>query len=116
MLGSIEIGIVGDESLSSRALIENRMTYLTDLQNRRIIDEGTRVTEEAGCLGQGTERIERPGGGSRLLQGDDLLEYRGAESLENLDLQRLGALLGACLLYTSPSPRDRTRSRMPSST
>ena len=34
-----------------------------------------------------------------------------------------GALLGAiygllaypCLLYTSPSPRDRTRSRMPSS-
>ena len=30
----------------------------------------------------------------------------------------LGALLGnavRCLLYTSPSPRDRTRSRMPSS-
>ncbi|CZT61178.1 hypothetical protein CDFC105_104053 [Clostridioides difficile] len=24
-------------------------------------------------------------------------------------------LLNACLLYTSPSPRDRTRSRMPSS-
>ena len=24
-------------------------------------------------------------------------------------------ILGACLLYTSPSPRDRTRSRMPSS-
>ena len=23
--------------------------------------------------------------------------------------------IGACLLYTSPSPRDRTRSRMPSS-
>ena len=26
-----------------------------------------------------------------------------------------GAFTGACLLYTSPSPRDRTRSRMPSS-
>ena len=25
------------------------------------------------------------------------------------------ALAGDCLLYTSPSPRDRTRSRMPSS-
>jgi hypothetical protein len=25
------------------------------------------------------------------------------------------ALIRACLLYTSPSPRDRTRSRMPSS-
>ena len=24
-------------------------------------------------------------------------------------------LIGLCLLYTSPSPRDRTRSRMPSS-
>ena len=26
-----------------------------------------------------------------------------------------GGWPGACLLYTSPSPRDRTRSRMPSS-
>ena len=32
-------------------------------------------------------------------------------------LKQIGkvALLNACLLYTSPSPRDRTRSRMPSS-
>ena len=28
---------------------------------------------------------------------------------------RLGSLRTSCLLYTSPSPRDRTRSRMPSS-
>ena len=28
---------------------------------------------------------------------------------------RLRMLLKTCLLYTSPSPRDRTRSRMPSS-
>ena len=27
----------------------------------------------------------------------------------------VGSFLSACLLYTSPSPRDRTRSRMPSS-
>ena len=27
----------------------------------------------------------------------------------------LDPLLESCLLYTSPSPRDRTRSRMPSS-
>ena len=26
-----------------------------------------------------------------------------------------GTLLASCLLYTSPSPRDRTRARMPSS-
>ena len=32
-------------------------------------------------------------------------------------LQQIGdaILAGGCLLYTSPSPRDRTRSRMPSS-
>ena len=28
---------------------------------------------------------------------------------------RRGRKPGSCLLYTSPSPRDRTRSRMPSS-
>ena len=27
----------------------------------------------------------------------------------------VGAFIAPCLLYTSPSPRDRTRSRMPSS-
>ena len=34
-----------------------------------------------------------------------------------LEESRINALseVGICLLYTSPSPRDRTRSRMPSS-
>ena len=31
------------------------------------------------------------------------------------DLERASSILKNCLLYTSPSPRDRTRSRMPSS-
>ena len=30
-------------------------------------------------------------------------------------LENVAALFTSCLLYTSPSPRDRTRSRMPSS-
>ena len=35
---------------------------------------------------------------------------------ENINIsQRLDEILSICLLYTSPSPRDRTRSRMPSS-
>ena len=33
----------------------------------------------------------------------------------NRILKKNGTLLYTCLLYTSPSPRDRTRSRMPSS-
>ena len=31
------------------------------------------------------------------------------------DVSRFNASTSTCLLYTSPSPRDRTRSRMPSS-
>ena len=38
-----------------------------------------------------------------------------ARVLLDLLLEVLGEGLVACLLYTSPSPRDRTRSRMPSS-
>ena len=36
-------------------------------------------------------------------------------SREDTLTERLFALGKDCLLYTSPSPRDRTRSRMPSS-
>ena len=35
--------------------------------------------------------------------------------LDHVDLLINNAGIMACLLYTSPSPRDRTRSRMPSS-
>ena len=35
--------------------------------------------------------------------------------LRQADARVLGGLFRHCLLYTSPSPRDRTRSRMPSS-
>ena len=37
---------------------------------------------------------------------DEITYHRNTEAFDQCDL---------CLLYTSPSPRDRTRSRMPSS-
>ena len=37
------------------------------------------------------------------------------DQLRGIPLKLLTTLLPICLLYTSPSPRDRTRSRMPSS-
>ena len=50
-----------------------------------------------------------------------LLRERGAHLIDADAIARdivqpgSAALLEICLLYTSPSPRDRTRSRMPSS-
>ena len=46
--------------------------------------------------------------GDDFLDSDfDELDYETSEDFENFNR--------GCLLYTSPSPRDRTRSRMPSS-
>ena len=52
---------------------------------------------------------------------DEMLNYgvEGCKAAVNF-LKELRRMLGCdnsigCLLYTSPSPRDRTRSRMPSS-
>ena len=36
-------------------------------------------------------------------------------SLISISLEKIAEKFNSCLLYTSPSPRDRTRSRMPSS-
>ena len=38
-----------------------------------------------------------------------------ADELNRVNMVTRSLLLVSCLLYTSPSPRDRTRSRMPSS-
>ena len=45
-----------------------------------------------------------------LLEALTILESNGARRAQMVSLP-----MGNCLLYTSPSPRDRTRSRMPSS-
>ena len=43
------------------------------------------------------------------------VEFLASTSLIGLDQALLTRQTHPCLLYTSPSPRDRTRSRMPSS-
>ena len=56
-----------------------------------------------------------------ILEGDRVLilsENRPEWQITDLAIMSIGAIsvpAYTCLLYTSPSPRDRTRSRMPSS-
>ena len=47
--------------------------------------------------------------------GQEGLILAVSKTLARLDQRRSAPPPGTCLLYTSPSPRDRTRSRMPSS-
>ena len=50
--------------------------------------------------------------------GDDRRAAVALDAIRDLQPQLAGAQLGitmACLLYTSPSPRDKRQSRMPSS-
>ena len=56
--------------------------------------------------------LETPDGGSFDIGNDQTLTIlAGPCAMESRD----HALMTACLLYTSPSPRDATLSRMPSS-
>ena len=69
--------------------------------------------------------IGRFGGGLSAVRADDLaavpikalMERNPSVDWNAVDEVFLGCAnqAGDCLLYTSPSPRDRTRSRMPSS-
>ena len=77
---------------------------------------------------RGLLRVQQVGGDVITNASTDEFDGR-AEGLpfpevpDDVEIARPGGLLevelmgpiGACLLYTSPSPRDRTRSRMPSS-
>ena len=51
-----------------------------------------------------------------IVAGDPDTALRRAQRFaERLELVTLAVSLGGCLLYTSPSPRDKRQSRMPSS-
>ena len=76
----------------------------------------------AGFLAYAVANSGRSGGsGYELHAAFDHIDGMGAGSDVRLAGVKIGTVLGTaidpktCLLYTSPSPRDRTRSRMPSS-
>ena len=68
---------------------------------------GELVVEKSGALNLGVEGMMLGGAVSSFA----LLHLTGNAYFGILG----GAFAGVCLLYTSPSPRDRQKSRMPSS-
>eukprot|EP00657_Telonema_sp_P-1_P009112 TRINITY_DN3274_c0_g1_i1.p1 TRINITY_DN3274_c0_g1~~TRINITY_DN3274_c0_g1_i1.p1 ORF type:complete len:148 (-),score=47.88 TRINITY_DN3274_c0_g1_i1:29-472(-) len=83
--------------------------------NIRMFRPGIRPTWEDPNNEKGGKwviRIKEGGGTTSTQLWRRLLEqaFAGEDSLHDS-----GDVCGFCLLYTSPSPRDRTRSRMPSS-
>ena len=91
-----ELKLFEDKALSSRSRALAREKYLYE----QLVD---RVAQDLLLL-QGTA--------SAICDLDVLACF--AERADALSLSR-PAFSDSCLLYTSPSPRDRTRSRMPSS-
>ena len=79
---------------------------------RLILELDGEVVEKAdphiGLLHRGTEKLIENKTYMQAVPYFDRLDYVAPMNQEH-------AFALACLLYTSPSPRDRTRSRMPSS-
>ena len=81
--------------------------------NRQTLADVLQSTNQTGSYTLATVLEGAEAGSQLLLRDGDALWQTQSTGL----LQRQLAVLQACtcLLYTSPSPRDRTRSRMPSS-
>src|SRR5665811_2471174 len=91
MRGTAELIFTGDELLRGD-IVNTNQAYLGE----RLLELGVFATH-AVSVTDDREAISRAIVSSLLRHPDILI------------------LSGGCLLYTSPSPRDRTRSRMPSS-
>ena len=83
------------------------------------INEALNKPEEVKPPLEIKEKIEDSSQSESAKQTDLHQGYTGMEDLEKgagrIQVDDKAIINCSCLLYTSPSPRDRTRSRMPSS-
>ena len=91
------------------------LTYAGNLENLRDVESNPHYAFVKGDI-QDSALIER----LFAEHAFDAVVHLAAESHVDRSIENPMAfletnILGTCLLYTSPSPRDRTRSRMPSS-
>ena len=88
--------------------------YDTDLTNltSKLNDLGTLVSEMVEGAMRSFKKRDNELANTIISQDDKANKLQ--HDIDE-DVNRIIALRSPCLLYTSPSPRDRTRSRMPSS-
>jgi len=91
-------------SEGDRVEVGQLLVVLDTVQLRTAVDQARYAVEEIGARVKGAE--------SNLEQATE--EFERQSRLFDRDLTS-DTQYKNCLLYTSPSPRDRTRSRMPSS-
>ena len=99
------------ESGVYRAMIENALDafFLTDI-NGYVYDANSAACEMFGYTLEEIKGVERKQIIDLASPGlEDYLKVRQEKGKVTCEL------IGICLLYTSPSPRDRQKSRMPSS-
>ena len=95
------------DSLVGEASRNNCVDVLTSLRPSADVDE---LCAAAAAAREGPLRLNLLGGLPK-----NLTRENGAESNNYLTQTTYESLYGGCLLYTSPSPRDLSTSRMPSS-
>ena len=109
------VEIVKASSFNVKILVMDEPTSsLSDEEVEKLFETMTRLKEQKVSIIYISHRMEE------LFRMTDRITvirdgaYVGTVNTKETDTDELVAMM-VCLLYTSPSPRDRTRSRMPSS-
>ena len=95
------------------AMIERRRQLQTETDQLRAIKK--RASKEIGQLFKAGKRDEANARRAEVQAGDAKLDLLEDERKALVEKEEGLILTLPCLLYTSPSPRDFVRSRMPSS-
>ena len=114
--GRVDYGYLGVESVTLWPQAAERLNVDSDSGAVLGDIQPGSPAEEADLKGGKAQEFQ---GGQLPVGGDVIVAVDGRRLTQRDDLADLVSTHGAgdkiCLLYTSPSPRDRTRSRMPSS-